>query len=30
MDQSQRMAAECKEKITGGFGDIPGLGGLLG
>ena len=30
VEQSQTMAAEKMEKITGGLGDIPGLGGLLG
>ncbi len=30
IEQSQAMAAERMEKITGGLGDIPGLGGLLG
>lgn len=30
IEQSQTMAAEKMEKITGGLGDIPGLGGLLG
>ena len=30
IEQSQAMAAERMEQITGGLGDIPGLGGLLG
>ena len=30
IEQSQAMAAERMEKITGGLGDLPGLGGLLG
>ncbi len=30
IEQSQAMAAERMEKITGGMGNIPGLGGLLG
>jgi nucleoid-associated protein EbfC len=30
IEQSQTMAAEKMEKITGGLGNIPGLGGLLG
>lgn len=30
IEQSQTMAAERLESITGGMGDIPGLGGLLG
>ena len=30
VEQSQAMAAERMEQITGGLGDIPGLGGLLG
>ena len=30
IEQSQSMAAERMEKITGGMGNIPGLGGLLG
>jgi hypothetical protein len=30
IEQSQTMAAERMESITGGLGDIPGLGGLLG
>ncbi len=30
IEQSQSLAAERMEKITGGLGDIPGLGGLLG
>ncbi len=30
IEQSQSMAAERMENITGGLGDIPGLGGLLG
>lgn len=30
IEQSQAMAAERMESITGGLGDIPGLGGLLG
>lgn len=30
IEQSQSMAAERMEKITGGLGNIPGLGGLLG
>ena len=30
IEQSQAMAAERMEAITGGLGDIPGLGGLLG
>ena len=30
IEQSQTMAAERMEKITGGLGNIPGLGGLLG
>jgi DNA-binding YbaB/EbfC family protein len=30
IEQSQTMAAERLEGITGGLGDIPGLGGLLG
>jgi len=28
--QSQAMAAQRMEAITGGLGDIPGMGGLLG
>ncbi len=28
--QSQTMAAQRMESITGGLGDIPGMGGLLG
>jgi DNA-binding YbaB/EbfC family protein len=28
--QSQTMAAQRMESITGGLGDMPGLGGLLG
>jgi DNA-binding YbaB/EbfC family protein len=30
IEQSQAMAAERMESITGGLGNIPGLGGLLG
>lgn len=30
IEQSQTMAAQRMESITGGLGDIPGLGGLLG
>ncbi len=30
IEQSQTMAAERMEKITGGLGSMPGLGGLLG
>lgn len=30
VEQSQTMAAEKMEAITGGLGSIPGLGGLLG
>ena len=30
IEQSQTMAARRMEEITGGLGDIPGLGGLLG
>lgn len=30
VEQSQTMAAEKMEAITGGLGNIPGLGGLLG
>ncbi len=30
IEQSQAMAAERMEAITGGLGDLPGLGGLLG
>ena len=30
VEQSQTMAAEKMEKITGGLGNMPGLGGLLG
>jgi DNA-binding YbaB/EbfC family protein len=30
VEQSQVMAAEKMERITGGLGNIPGLGGLLG
>jgi DNA-binding YbaB/EbfC family protein len=30
VEQSQTMAAQKMEQITGGLGDIPGLGGLLG
>lgn len=30
IEQSQTMAAERMESITGGMGNIPGLGGLLG
>ena len=30
IEQSQTMAAERMEKITGGLGNLPGLGGLLG
>ena len=30
IEQSQAMAAERMEKITGGLGNMPGLGGLLG
>jgi nucleoid-associated protein EbfC len=30
VEQSQTMAAERMEKITGGLGNMPGLGGLLG
>ena len=30
IEQSQAMAAERMEAITGGLGNIPGLGGLLG
>jgi hypothetical protein len=30
IEDSQTMAAEKMEKITGGLGNMPGLGGLLG
>lgn len=30
IEQSQAMAAEKMERISGGLGNIPGLGGLLG
>ncbi|MDX1990884.1 MAG: YbaB/EbfC family nucleoid-associated protein [bacterium] len=30
IEQSQTMAAQRMESITGGLGDLPGLGGLLG
>ncbi len=30
IEQSQTMAAQRMESITGGLGNIPGLGGLLG
>lgn len=30
IEQSQTMAAERMESITGGLGSMPGLGGLLG
>ena len=30
IEQSQTMAAERLESVTGGLGDMPGLGGLLG
>jgi DNA-binding YbaB/EbfC family protein len=30
IEQSQTMAAQKMENITGGLGDIPGLSGLLG
>ncbi len=30
IEQSQTLAARRMEDITGGLGDIPGLGGLLG
>lgn len=30
IEQSQSMAAERMEAITGGLGGLPGLGGLLG
>jgi nucleoid-associated protein EbfC len=30
VEQSQTMAAERMEKITGGLGNMPGLGGLFG
>lgn len=30
IEQSQTMAADKMEKITGGLGNVPGLGGLLG
>jgi hypothetical protein len=30
IEQSQTMATERMESITGGLGNIPGLGGLLG
>ncbi len=30
IEQSQAIAAERMENITGGLGNIPGLGGLLG
>ncbi|MDE2776832.1 MAG: YbaB/EbfC family nucleoid-associated protein [Chloroflexota bacterium] len=30
IERSQAMAAERMEAITGGLGDVPGLGGLLG
>lgn len=30
IEQSQAMAAKRMESITGGLGDVPGLGGLLG
>jgi hypothetical protein len=30
IEQSQAMAAQRMESITGGLGNVPGLGGLLG
>ncbi len=30
IEQSQALAAERMERVTGGLGSIPGLGGLLG
>ena len=30
VDKAAEKAAEKMEKITGGMGNIPGLGGLLG
>jgi DNA-binding YbaB/EbfC family protein len=30
VEQSQTMAAQRMEEITGGLGNVPGLGGLLG
>lgn len=30
IEQSQTMAADRMESITGGLGNVPGLGGLLG
>lgn len=30
IEQSQTLAAQRMESITGGLGDVPGLGGLLG
>jgi nucleoid-associated protein EbfC len=30
IEQSQAMAAEKMERVSGGLGNIPGLGGLLG
>lgn len=30
IEQSQAMAAEKMERISGGLGNLPGLGGLLG
>jgi nucleoid-associated protein EbfC len=30
IEQSQTMAAQRMESITGGLGNVPGLGGLLG
>lgn len=30
IEQSQTMAAERMEKITGGLGNVPGLGGMFG
>lgn len=30
VEESQTMAAERLEEVTGGLGNIPGLGGLLG
>lgn len=30
VEESQKMAADRMESITGGLGDLPGLGGLLG
>jgi nucleoid-associated protein EbfC len=30
VEESQAMAAERLEEVTGGLGDVPGLGGMLG